>query len=217
MSLYAHIRHPHQPQSANAIHQAERDEKAATSRVAGFNQRLAVLITRYFGTVTALYVLMGWQIGWMLLATLGVPPFSHDPYPFVFCLFLSNLIQLWALPALQTGQNVLARHAEIQAEETFHNVERILHDIEQVAQHQTAQDDEFIARLTRIEAYLQSFHLPPTVTAVVTAGANTQPFVALPTTVTHTPAAPPASGASGAQRRRRRRRAPAARKQETTA
>lgn len=68
-------------------------------------ERLADRVASWFGSMNCLYVLMVWQLGWMAAATLGLPLFKQDPYPFAFCLFLSNLIQLWALPVLGTTTN----------------------------------------------------------------------------------------------------------------
>lgn len=67
--------------------------------------RLSDRVAGAFGTMTMFWVLVCWQLGWMTAATLGAPLLRADPYPFVFCLFLSNLIQLWALPILGTATN----------------------------------------------------------------------------------------------------------------
>ncbi|GGX40786.1 DUF1003 domain-containing protein [Streptomyces noursei] len=69
------------------------------------NDRLGDRISSVFGSMTTFGILVGWQLGWMLLATVGVGWFGSDRYPFAFLLFLSNLIQLWALPVLGNTQN----------------------------------------------------------------------------------------------------------------
>jgi uncharacterized membrane protein len=92
----------------------------------GFNGRLAVFITRKFGTMGAFWVLVIWMFGWMALATAGIGIFSRDPYPFTFLLFLSNLVQLFALPILAVGQQVLSRASDKQAQQTFKDAEAIL-------------------------------------------------------------------------------------------
>ncbi len=113
-----HVPHPW-------IEERKRSDPRARERV-GFNQRLAVLITRYFGTMGMFYVLVLWMFGWMLLASAGFGFFRTDPYPFTFLLFLSNLVQLFALPILAVGQQVLSRAAERQAAQTFKDAEAIL-------------------------------------------------------------------------------------------
>ncbi|MDP3770357.1 MAG: DUF1003 domain-containing protein [Candidatus Sungbacteria bacterium] len=91
-----------------------------------FNGRFAVFITRKFGSMGMFYVLIIWMFGWMILATAGFGIFQKDPYPFTFLLFLSNLIQLFALPILAVGQQVLSRASDKQAEQTFKDTEAIL-------------------------------------------------------------------------------------------
>ena len=59
------------------------------------------------------YLLVAFYMGWIVVQiALGKKAF--DPYPFVFLLFISNALQLWWLPVLSVGQNVLAREDEIQ-------------------------------------------------------------------------------------------------------
>ena len=108
---------------------------------AGFNTRLAVLITKAFGSIWAFYVLIAWMLLWMGLATAGVWLFKVDHYPFPFLLFLSNLVQLWALPVLAFGQVILGRKQEIlQNDEAFKTTQNSYHDIEQVVAHLSVQD-----------------------------------------------------------------------------
>jgi hypothetical protein len=64
---------------------------------------------------------------WMLLASIGFWLFKYDQYPFTFLLFLSNLVQLWALPVLAVGQQVLSRASDKQATQTYLDAEAILH------------------------------------------------------------------------------------------
>lgn len=92
----------------------------------GLNGRLAVFITNKFGSMGTFYFLVTWMFGWMILATLGFGIFRKDPYPFTFLLFLSNLVQLFALPILAVGQQVLSRASDKQAEQTFKDAETIL-------------------------------------------------------------------------------------------
>ncbi len=92
----------------------------------GFNGRLAVFVTKKFGTMGAFYVLAIWMFGWIILASSGFWLFNKDPYPFTFLLFLSNLVQLFALPILAVGQQALSRASDKQAEQTYKDAEAIL-------------------------------------------------------------------------------------------
>ena len=91
-----------------------------------FNDQLAVYITKKFGTMGMFYGLVVWMLAWSVFAYLGIGWFAHDPYPFTFLLFLSNLVQLWALPVLAVGQQVLSRAADRQASQTYRDAEEIL-------------------------------------------------------------------------------------------
>lgn len=92
----------------------------------GVNGKLAVFITNKFGSMGMFYFLISWMFGWMILATLGIGFFKADPYPFTFLLFLSNLVQLFALPILAVGQQVLSRASDKQAEQTYKDAETLL-------------------------------------------------------------------------------------------
>ena len=92
----------------------------------GFNGWLAALITKGFGSMWAFYLLVFWMFVWMILATVGFSVFRFDKYPFTFLLFLSNLVQLWALPVLAVGQQVLSRASDKRALQTYQDAEAVL-------------------------------------------------------------------------------------------
>jgi len=78
------------------------------------NEPLAVRLTLTMGTmwVTYLFFLYGFiPIIW--------------PHAEVTALYWSNTVQLWALPAIMVGQNVLSRASDRQAERQYHMVEQI--------------------------------------------------------------------------------------------
>ena len=117
----AHVPHPH-------IARRKLSDVATTANEhIGFNGWLAAGITKGFGSMWAFYVLVFWMIGWMALASVGFSIFKFDQYPFTFLLFLSNLVQLWALPVLAVGQQVLSRASDKQALQTFQDAEAVLH------------------------------------------------------------------------------------------
>ncbi len=107
-------------------HRAQKGPAVTSHKGLRWNDRLAIFITKKFGTMGAFYALAIWMFGWMILATLGLGVFRLDPYPFTFLLFLSNLVQLFALPILAVGQQVLSRASDRQAEQTFKDVEVLL-------------------------------------------------------------------------------------------
>jgi uncharacterized membrane protein len=98
----------------------------------GFNGWLAANITKGFGSMWAFYVLVLWMFAWMFLASIGFWLFRFDKYPFTFLLFLSNLVQLWALPVLAVGQQVLSRASDKQALQTYQDAECVLELTDQI-------------------------------------------------------------------------------------
>jgi uncharacterized membrane protein len=116
----AHVPHPHIARRKAQGAALTKDEHV------GFNGWLAAGITRGFGSMWAFYVLVIWMFAWMFLASIGFSMFRFDKYPFTFLLFLSNLVQLWALPVLAVGQQVLSRASDKQALQTYQDAEAVL-------------------------------------------------------------------------------------------
>ena len=120
----AHVPHPHI---------ARRKAVALTANEhVGFNGWLAANITKGFGSMWAFYILVFWMFAWMFLASIGFSIFQYDKYPFTFLLFLSNLVQLWALPVLAVGQQVLSRASDKQALQTYEDAEAVLQLTDQI-------------------------------------------------------------------------------------
>jgi uncharacterized membrane protein len=86
----------------------------------------------------AFYVAAVFQLGWIVLALLGIIGF--DPYPFAFLLFLSSLAQLIFMFVIMVGQDVLGKAGDKRAEQTFIDAEVILHECLELQRHLTAQD-----------------------------------------------------------------------------
>jgi uncharacterized membrane protein len=116
----AHVPHPHIARRKAQGAALTKDEHV------GFNGWLAAGITKGFGSMWAFYVLVIWMFAWMFLASIGFSMFRFDKYPFTFLLFLSNLVQLWALPVLAVGQQVLSRASDKQALQTYQDAEAVL-------------------------------------------------------------------------------------------
>ena len=138
--LYTHVPHPHRPQNTNVQRKEE-------MRAAGFNQRLAVAITRMTGTMTCAYA-------FGLLALLGFPALSalFSPIVAIYVVWFSQtFLQLIFLPVLSVGQSVLNRKAELQADEQFNTTIKTYHDIEQIALHLDKQDSAILQILEKVE------------------------------------------------------------------
>jgi uncharacterized membrane protein len=99
------------------------------------NNRLGDKISGVFGSMTTFWVLVVWQLGWMAAATLGAPLLKSDPYPFTFCLFLSNLLQLWALPVLGNTQNRADVKRNLKADADHRAQTYVARRSDQIAEH----------------------------------------------------------------------------------
>ena len=142
--LYRHPKHAYHP-----IPPTERSQKRAATL--GWNERLAVFITKCTGTMWAAYA-------FACLALLGFPALSLllGSVVAVYVVWLSQtFIQLTMLPILSVGQNVLSKHQEDQANEVFLTTERSFHDIEHIVKHLEAQDQELLKQTALLEQQLQ--------------------------------------------------------------
>ena len=119
-SLPDYLKSRHAPEDVNAKHKDRLK----------FQDRVAVIITTAVGSMYALYFFIIFVFGWMLWQALAEKPF--DPFPFVFMIFISNIIQLLLLPLIMVGQNTQNRHAQLRAEEDYHTTKTIHQDIEHI-------------------------------------------------------------------------------------
>jgi len=139
--LFHHEPHPHQPRNINQVHKDEQQ---------GFNTRLAVWLTRNVGTMACAY----------LFAVIGlaglIGAFTNNvTLVLIFGSISSYFLQLVLLPVILVGGNVLNRHQELQAEETFQTSQHSFHDIEQIMQHLSAQDAELLRHAKMLERLLE--------------------------------------------------------------
>lgn len=100
----------------------------------GVNGAIAAALTRWVGSMPALYVVLVIVGGWMALATWG-PLREMDPYPFPFLLFLNNVVQLVLCLVILVGQRVLGSAADRRAAQTYQNTEEIFERIADLQAH----------------------------------------------------------------------------------
>lgn len=142
-TLYQHVPHPHTPRNVNDRHAAERranaDRPGWRGRASAFNDALAIWITTHSGSMGCAYLFFGIGVG----SLIGV--LTNDVILAAICGSVSSyVIQLVMLPILQKGQNIVARQAELQADEAFKTAQGTYHHLLQVARHQDAQDAELL-------------------------------------------------------------------------
>jgi uncharacterized membrane protein len=102
----------------------------------GFNGRLAAWLTNRAGTMTAFYVALFVQIGWIIAGE----AIGFDPYPFAFLLFLSSLLQLLLMFIIMVGQQAIGKTTDKRAVQTYLDAEAVLHACERLQAHLRAQD-----------------------------------------------------------------------------
>ncbi len=127
--LFHHEPRQHQPRNVNLLHEAEK-------KAAGFNDKLAILLTKGVGTMICAYI-------FAVLAIVGFPGFNATPTQYVQWIS-QTFIQLVMLSVIMVGQAVLGRKQELQADEQFNTTLSTYHDIEQMMQHLSAQDAELL-------------------------------------------------------------------------
>ncbi len=137
MSLHKHVPHPHlehrRKHGAPTVRQAVAEHPS-------FNLRLAAWGTKKFGTMPAFYL-------FVIYGALGAVFVGIQ----ATLLYWSNWVQLWSLPLLAVGSAVLGVGLNKMMQRQFDDVEAILHEQGQTAQHLAAQDAE-ILRLAEQQA-----------------------------------------------------------------
>jgi uncharacterized membrane protein len=82
--------------------------------------RLAVLITRHVGSMGFFLTIFTWTVLWLFWNMLAPKKLRFDPFPgFVLWLFISNMIQLFLMPLLLIGQNLLSKGSEERAKRDY--------------------------------------------------------------------------------------------------
>jgi hypothetical protein len=141
MSLFEHRKRLHEPQNVNMLHEAEQT-------MAGFNQRLAVMLTGWVGSMECAWIFTGIAIIG-LLGLLGL----LNPFIFLLMQWLSQqFLQLVLLSVIMVGQAVLGRKSSIMADEQFHTTQDTYEDIKDIMKHLSAQDQKIVEILEHLEA-----------------------------------------------------------------
>ncbi|HEX9016912.1 MAG TPA: DUF1003 domain-containing protein [Chloroflexota bacterium] len=142
-ALFRHMPHPHVPRNVNVIFEAE---KAAGN----FNQKVAVGLTNVFQAMPTFWLIMAWITLWIVVNATIV---RFDPLPWPLLLALASVPQLPLMIVIMVGQGLLGRKQELQSDEQFNTTQKTYHDIEEIMQHLSAQDDELLKQtkmLTRL-------------------------------------------------------------------
>ena len=134
----------YKPINVNLVHEAEK-------ACAGFNQRVAVRLTKTVGTMWMAYTFATIAI----IGLLGIEGIISPTAAILVAWISQTFIQLTLLPIIMVGQNVLGRKSELQADEQFNTTMSSYKDIEHIMQHLSAQDAELLKHTTMLIRLLE--------------------------------------------------------------
>jgi uncharacterized membrane protein len=123
----------------------------AAEQQVGLNGAIAAQLTRWVGSMWALYFALVIVGGWMTLATWG-PLHPRDPYPFPFLLFLNNVVQLLLCLVILVGQRVLGMTADRRSLQTYQNAEAIFAQVSDLQAHLDHHDRQLSRGISLLES-----------------------------------------------------------------
>lgn len=145
----------HDPKSLNelkALRKPIYNANTAIKQRFSLLDRLALWITRYVGTMGFFFIIFTWTILWLGWNSLAPKGARFDPFPaFVLWLFISNMIQIFLMPLIMIGQNLLSDHAEIRAEADFEVNKKAELEIETILMHLENQNKIIMEILEKLE------------------------------------------------------------------
>ncbi|HLG77927.1 MAG TPA: DUF1003 domain-containing protein [Ktedonobacteraceae bacterium] len=146
-----HAIHLHPPRNVNVMFEAE---KAA----AGFNQRVAIALTKLFSAMPTFWLILAWIVLW-ITANATIVHFDPLPWPLLLC--LASVPQLPLMIVIMVGQNLLGRQQELQAEEQFNTTMKTFEDIKYIITHLQMQKAEVEQQTQMLRAMLQATGITP--------------------------------------------------------
>jgi uncharacterized membrane protein len=117
----------------------------------GRNDAIAAAITRWVGSMWAVYVSTTIILAWMALGKWG-PLQAVDPYPYRVMLLIGNLVQVLLCFVILVGQGVLSRAADQRAEQTYRNAEAIFGQVAELQRHLDRHDELLNRGLSLLES-----------------------------------------------------------------
>ncbi|MBF6059427.1 DUF1003 domain-containing protein [Nocardia terpenica] len=118
----------------------------------GVNDAVAAAVTRWVGSMPALYAVLVVFGAYMTLATWWGPLHRLDPYPYPFLLFVNNIAQLVLCLIILVGQRVLSAAADRRAVQTYENTESIFTLVADLQSHLDRQDRALSRGLSLLES-----------------------------------------------------------------
>jgi uncharacterized membrane protein len=113
--------------------------------------RLAIWITIRVGSMGFFLTIFAWTVCWLGWNVLAPSAWQFDPpMAFVFWLFISNVIQILLMPLIMVGQNLMARHGEVRAENDLAVNVRAEREVEVILRHLGYQNTMLVAMVQKL-------------------------------------------------------------------
>ena len=124
----------------------------------GLNGKLGLFLTTVVGTMWAAYL-------FSLLALISFPSAIRSGNSIIIVAWIAQtFLQLVLLPIIIVGQNIQSKAADRRAEQTYEDVDAILHECTQIEAHLAAQDNaqlKEVAELRQMLSELMKRGAPP--------------------------------------------------------
>ena len=138
---------PHPRTRARLAGTAPPPPKVDDERI-GFNGKIGLFLTTIVGTMWAAYL-------FALLAFVSFPSAIRSGSSIIIVAWIAQtFLQLILLPIIIVGQNILGKAADKRADQTYHDVDAILHECSQIQAHLTAQDEAAAKQLAELKQLL---------------------------------------------------------------
>lgn len=144
-AVFEHVPHPRT--RARLAGKAPPPPKVDDERI-GFNGKIGLFLTTIVGTMWAAYL-------FALLAFVSFPSAVRSGNSIIIVAWIAQtFLQLILLPIIIVGQNILGKAADKRADQTYQDVDAILHECEQIQAHLTAQDDAAATQIAELKQLL---------------------------------------------------------------
>jgi hypothetical protein len=143
--VFEHIPHPRT--RARLAGKAPPPPKVDDERI-GVNGKIGLFLTTIVGTMWAAYL-------FSVLAFVSFPSAIRSGNSIVIVAWIAQtFLQLILLPIIIVGQNILGKAADKRSEQTYKDVDAILHECLQIQAHLAAQDDDQAKQLGELRKLL---------------------------------------------------------------
>jgi len=134
--MFEHDVHPHTARMLNGGAPGPvktRDMHSTSNKIARFNARIAVKITKTVGSMWCAYA-------FALFDLISLPEAIHAGTASIISWVAQTFLQLVLLSIIMVGQDVQAQAADKRSEQTYQDAEAVLHECLQIQAHLQAQD-----------------------------------------------------------------------------